>query len=374
MAKQELVVRALHSSQGTGRDLYAFFIRGADIIRVADISRIERAENDTLKGFQRPEIKQHVKEIVEYLNQGDVLFPNSIILAMSPDVRFSASRGTKPAGDDGLGQTGTLTIPIYEEGERIAWIVDGQQRSIALAKSKNNDMPVPVIAFISDSLEIQREQFILVNKAKPLPTRLINELLPETRGLLLPREMNLRRVPYEICNALNREPTSPFHKMIKRPSDSKQNTSTMIIDSAVMKMVRNSMNNPLGALSPYKPSARDPGDITAMYTILVTFWSAVRDVFPDAWGKDPRQSRLMHSAGIEAMGVLMDRIYARLSGTGEDYATVRKELEKIAPACRWTSGTWESIGIAWNELQSTSRDIKKLQDALVRAYTTEAKR
>ena len=139
-------------------------------------------------------------------------------------------------------------------------------------------------------------------------------------------------------------------------------------------MVRNSMSNPLGALSPYKPSARDPGDVAAMYTILVTFWSAVRDVFPDAWGKDPRQSRLMHSAGIEAMGVLMDRIYARLSSTGEDYATVRKELEKIAPLCHWTSGTWESIGIAWNELQSTSRDIKKLQDALVRAYTTEAKR
>lgn len=374
MANQELIVRALRSNQGGDRDLYAFFIRGADIIRVADISRIERTENDTLKGFQRPEIKRHVKEIVEYLNQGNVLFPNSIILAMSPDVRFSASRGTKPVGDDGLGQTGTLTIPIYEEGERIAWIVDGQQRSLALAQSRNKDMPVPVIAFISDSLEIQREQFILVNKARPLPTRLINELLPETRGVLLPRELNLRKVPYEICNLLNKDPNSPFHQMIKRPSDAKQNTSSVIIDSAVMKMVRNSMNHPLGALSPYKPTAGDAGDVTAMYNILVTFWSAVRDVFPDAWAKDPRQSRLMHSAGIEAMGVLMDRIYARLSGKGEDYATIKKELERIAPACRWTSGTWESIGLAWNELQSTSRDIKKLQDALVRAYTTETKR
>ncbi|MFS2004578.1 DGQHR domain-containing protein DpdB [Duganella sp. CT11-25] len=374
MAKHEIVVRALHASQGDGLDLYAFFIRGEDIIKVADISRIERSDNDTLKGFQRPEIQQHVKGIVDYLNQGQVLFPNSIILAMSPDVRFSASRGTKPTGDAGIGQTGTLTIPIYDEGERVAWIVDGQQRSIALAQSKNKTLPVPVIAFISDSLEIQREQFILVNKAKPLPTRLINELLPETRSVLLPRELNLRKVPYEICNLLNRDPKSPFHKLIKRPSDSKQPGLAVIIDSAVTKMIRNSMNNPLGALYPYKPNGTEAGDTQAMYNIVVTFWSAVRDVFPDAWAKDPRQSRLMHSAGIEAMGVLMDRIYARLPSAGEDYKTVRKELEKIAPSCRWTAGIWESIGVEWNELQNTSRDIKKLQDALVRAYTTEVKK
>jgi len=378
MTKNEIVVRALHASQGDGLDLYAFFIRGEDIIRVADISRIERSENDTLKGFQRPEIQQHVKGITEYLNQGKVLFPNSIILAMSPTVRFSASRGTKPTGDEGLGQAGTLTIPIYEEGERVAWIVDGQQRSLALAQSQNKALPVPVIAFISDSLEIQREQFILVNKAKPLPTRLINELLPETRSMLLPRDLNVRKVPYELCNLLNRDQKSPFHKLIKRPSDSKTESkqvgAAVIIDSAVTKMIRNSMNNPLGALYPYKPNGSDAGDLQAMYTILVTFWSAVRDVFPEAWAKDPRQSRLMHSAGIEAMGVLMDRINARLPGAGGDYASVRKELERIASACRWTSGTWDHIGIAWNELQNTSRDIKRLQDALVRAYTTETKR
>ncbi|WP_348697891.1 DGQHR domain-containing protein DpdB [Duganella fentianensis] len=377
MAKNEIVVRALHATQGEGQDLYAFFIRGEDIIKVADISRISRDDDDTLKGFQRPEIQHHVKGIIEYLNQGNVLFPNSIILAMSPDVRFSASRGTKPSGDEGLGQIGTLTIPIYDEGERVAWIVDGQQRSLALAQSNNKKLAVPVIAFISDSLEVQREQFIIVNKAKPLPTRLINELLPETRSVLLPRDLNLRKVPYEICNLLNRDLKSPFYKLIKRSSDSKQSNKesvAVIIDSAVTKMIRNSMNNPLGALYPYKPNGTDSGDIQTMYNIVVAFWSAVRDVFPDAWGKDPRHSRLMHSAGIEAMGLLMDRIYARISGSGDEYKAVRKELEKMAPSCRWTAGTWETIGVAWNELQNTNRDIKKLQDALVRAYTTEVKK
>ena len=51
---------------------------------------------------------------------------------------------------------------------------------------------------------MQREQFILVNKAKPLPTRLINELLPEVSAML-PRDLNARRLPSELCNLLNRD-------------------------------------------------------------------------------------------------------------------------------------------------------------------------
>ena len=374
MDKQELVVRALHTTQGPGLDVYAFFIRGGDIMKIADISRVERDERDALKGFQRPEIQQHVKEIVEYLDQGNVLFPNSLILAMAPDVRFTASRGTRPANDEGVGQTGTLTIPIFEAGNRVAWIVDGQQRSLALSRSTNQSFPVPVVAFVSDNLEVQREQFVLVNKAKPLPRRLIDELLPETRNVLLPRDLRKRKVPSELCNWLNRNNKSPFYNLIKRPSDKKDDGTAVITDTAVVEMIRQSLSNPLGALAPYKPSDTDPGDVDAMCTILVTYWSVVRDVFPEAWGKDPRQSRLMHSAGILAMGVLMDRIYARLSGTNESYTAVRKEVEKVAPLCRWTSGVWESIGVRWNDIESTSQDKRRLQEALIRAYMTEARK
>lgn len=367
--KHEIVVRALRTQQGPDLDMYAFFIKGAQIVQIADISRVERDDSDTLKGFQRPEIRNHVRGIVDYLNQGNVLFPNAIILAMSPEVRFTSSRGPKPAGDEEIAVSGTLAIPIYDEGERIAWIVDGQQRSIALAHASNPNIPVPVVGFVSDDLAIQREQFILVNKAKPLPTRLINELLPETRGVLLPKELSARKLPAELCNVLNRDPNSPFYKLIKRVSE-KTHSGAVVNDTAVITMIRNSIQNPLGALAPYKGSARENTDVEAMYSILMTFWSAVRDVFPDAWGKDPRHSRLMHSAGIEAVGVLMDRVYARLSGVAEDYKTVLKELERVAPYCHWTKGTWESIGIAWNEIQSTPRDIKRLQDALVRAYSS----
>jgi hypothetical protein len=185
--------------------------------------------------------------------------------------------------------------------------------------------------------------------------------------------LTARRTPYEICNLLTRDNESPFYKLIKRSSD-KSTPTAVVNDSSVMKMIRNSINNPLGALAPYRSIGRDAGDVESMYRILITFWKAVKDVFPEAWGQDPRQSRLMHSVGIEAMGVLMDKIYARLSGSNEDYSAIRRELEKIAPDCKWTSGTWESLGIAWNEIQNTPRDIKKLQDTLVRLYTSSIKK
>lgn len=365
--RQELVVRALHTTQGEGLDVYAFFIKGGDIVRVADISRIERDATDELKGFQRPEIRQHVKGIVDYLNQGDVLFPNAIILALAPDVKFAASRGSKPAGDTRVSESGTLTLPIYAEGQRVAWIVDGQQRSIALSQAQHKDLAVPVIGFVSDRLSVQREQFILVNKAKPLPTRLINELLPETATFVLPRDLVARKVPAELVSTLNQDPASPFFRLVKRASD-RGTSEAVVTDTALLSLIKSSLSNPLGALAPFKSVGREGGgDVAGMYRILTTYWSAVKAVFPDAWGKDPKQSRLMHSAGLMAMGLLMDAIYARLPPNSE-VAAVQRELEKVAPSCRWTKGTWETLGLAWNELQNTPPHVKKLQDTLVRAY------
>lgn len=367
LAQQALVVRALHTTQGAGLDVYAFFIQGGDIVRVADISRIERDASDTLKGFQRPEIRQHVKGIVDYLNQGDVLFPNAIILAMSPDVKFAASRGSKPEGDARVSESGTLTLPIYDEGQRVAWIVDGQQRSIALSQAQHKDLAVPVIGFVSDKLSVQREQFILVNKAKPLPTRLINELLPETAAIVLPRDLVARKVPAELVNLLNRDPASPFHRIVKRASD-RVASGAVVTDSALVSVIKNSLSSPLGALAPFKPVGREgSGDVAGMYRVLITYWTAVKVVFADSWGKDPKQSRLMHSAGLLAMGMLMDAIYARVAPDA-DVATVQREIEKVAPVCRWTKGTWETLGLAWNEIENTHQCVKKLQEALVRAY------
>lgn len=359
-----LLVRALRVRQGDGVDVYAFFLRGSDILRVADIARIRRDGDYVLHGFQRDEIKNHVSGIVEYLNRGSVIFPNAIIFALAPEVRFTHSRGPAPSGLQDIVHAGTLSIPVRPEGTRVAWIVDGQQRSMALARATNREVVVPVVGFISDDIDTHREQFILVNKAKPLPSRLIDELLPETTSTF-PRELSANKLPSELCNLLNQRSGAPFYKLIRRKSD-RQAEGRVVIDTAVVKMIRSSINSPTGALVPFKGSASAPADINSMYRLLCVFWSAVKDTFPDAWGLSPVESRLMHSAGIEAMGHLMDRIVTRSMEAENQEQFIRNSLERIAPHCRWCSGVWEGSRKLWNEIQSTPSDIKALSDELAR--------
>ena len=130
-------------------------------------------------------------------------------------------------------------------------------------------------------------------------------------------------------------------------------------------MIKRSIRNPLGALSPYKSAKNGNPDIEKMYRMMFIYWSEVKNVFSDAWGLPPTKSRLMHSAGIEAMGYYMDKVMSRNICSDNLSDDVRKTLIAIKPYCRWTSGTWEGIGLKWNEVQSIDKHIRMIADTLV---------
>ncbi|TCM76746.1 DGQHR domain-containing protein DpdB [Rhizobium sp. BK068] len=358
-SEQSMVVRAVRTQQGYGTDVYAFFLPGSAVMQIAEISRIKRDEAE-LQGFQRQEIRSHVNSIVEFLNSGPVLFPNAIILALSDAVEFKAARGTKPSNIIEIGTSGTLHLPIAQDGKKIAWIVDGQQRSIALSRAENKDIPVPIIAFVSQDIEVQRQQFILVNKVKALDTRLINELLPEV-STLLPRDLAGNKLPSELCNLLNNHKTSPFFQLIKRRSDQKPG-SAVVSDSALIAAIKINLKTP--SLSQYS-SVDGAVDADAMFHVLVKYWSAVRDTFPDAWGKSPEKSRLMHMAGIRAMGALMDPIMVRADSVNDSEDDIRRSLARLRDHCCWTSGKWDELGWKWNEVQGTQLHIDRLTQHLI---------
>ncbi|MFO0822564.1 MAG: DGQHR domain-containing protein DpdB [Gemmataceae bacterium] len=367
-ARQVIRRRAIRLVQDENHPLYLFTLTGEELASVADISRVSRDDAGKLIGYQRPEVKRHVNDIATYLNGEHVIFPNPIILALSSRVDFTRSRG--PDVDDGLSAAGVLEIPVPREGQpKPAWIVDGQQRALALSRSRRKDFPVPVNGFVADEVELQRDQFLRVNNTRPLPNGLITELLPEV-STNLPARMAAKKVPSAICDWLNRSKDSPFHGLIRRSSDGGKKNTAVVTDTSLVKVIEESLSSASGCLFPYRNIATGETDADGITAVLVAYWIAVKRSFPDAWGKPPTQSRLMHGAGIRAMGRLMDRVMAGVNGRSPKAAdAAEKELRLVAPLCRWTSGEWEGLNdLPWDEVQNTPRHIRILSNHLIRAY------
>jgi DGQHR domain-containing protein len=361
--------RATRLAQSKHMALYQFALTSEDITAVADISRLSRDETGKLLGYQRAEVRKHVSEIADYLDSEAPLFPHPLIIAFSSKVVFRGSRGIGVS--DGVSSAGDVFIPVPQNGDaKPGWIVDGQQRALALSRSRRKDFPVPVCAFITDDIELQRDQFLRINNARPLPRGLVTELLPEVSSPLPPR-MALRKLPAAICDLLNRDEASPFKGIIHRHSTPKARLSKAVVsDNMVVKMLEESLTNASGCLFPYRNLATGESDHVGIWAVLVTFWSAVRDTFPEAWGLPPTKSRLMHGVGIRAMGKLMDRMMGSIDPRNSDAGKIiRRELAAIAPVCRWTSGSWEGLGaIAWNDLQNVHKHQSSLSNFLIRAY------
>lgn len=371
MTQQWLERRALKVLQNEGTPLYLFALAAEEVDLIASVARIGRDEAGKLIGYQRPEKKKHVKQIQDYLDSADVLFPNGLILALPPQVRFKSSRG--PATSDGLVIAGTLEIPLSEEpdGPRPAWIVDGQQRSLALSRTKNRRLPVPIAGFVADTLELQREQFLRVNTVQPLPANLVTELLPEITRVPSGR-MPTRKLPSALVDMLNQDPSSPFAGMIKRASTTDEAKKAAIVtDTGLVEALKESLESPSGVLFPYRNIATGTTDTEGIRDVLITYWSAVQNTFPGAWGMPPTKSRLMGGVGIRAMGRLMERVMAHVDASSPNaIQDAEAELQVIVDSCFWTSGTWPELGLPWDELQNTPRHISALSNYLARAYVT----
>jgi DGQHR domain-containing protein len=364
-AARTLQVPALEVSQGNGRTLYSFAVDGKQLPAIATVSRLRRDDESNLQGYQRPEVLNHIAQIRRYIESEAPMIPNALVIAFDKRVSFMPLPGA-PRTDYAC--TGLLTIPLPDEAsgdDKPGWIVDGQQRSAAIRDARVSSFPICVTAFITHSDDEQRSQFILVNSAKPLPKGLIYELLPATTGTL-PVPLQLRKFPSLLLRRLNCEVRSPLYKLIRTPT----RPEGKIKDNSVLKMLENSLSD--GALYRFRNLQTGDGDDDAMLGLLVDFWSAVRQIFPDAWDKPPRQSRLMHGVGIVSMGFLMDAIFDRYSRervpTDSDF---QADLRELADICRWTAGYWDfgpGAQRKWNELQNVSRDIKLLTSYLLYQY------
>jgi DGQHR domain-containing protein len=363
--KTEIRVPALEFRQGPQRALYSFAVDAKLLPQFASIARVRRSgESRTLDGYQRPEVVKHIHAIRTYLETETApMIPNALVLAFDTRVRFEPLTGE----GGGYSRHGHMVIPLSsDDEEKPGFIVDGQQRSAAIREAQIDTFPMAITAFITDSSEEQRTQFILVNSTKPLPSGLIHELLPTTEGHL-PRTLLRKRFPAALLEELNHRDDSPMRGRIRTAT----NPDGIIKDNSVLRMIETSLTE--GALYRFRDPDTGEGDIEQMLALLSNYWRAVAAVFEEAWEVDsPRRSRLVHGCGIMSMGFVMDAITDRYYDTPVpaqgDFAA---DLEDLAAYCRWTNGTWE-FGPGqlrkWNELQNTSKDVRLLTNYLLTTY------
>src|SRR2546428_11878598 len=111
---------ALRVEQDRRHPLYLFALTGEELLRIADIARVGRDEGGKLVGYQRPAVTRHIKNIAEYLDSEAVLFPNSLILALSEKVRFTPTG--RRSSEAAFLTPGTIAIPVPRNGgARAPW-------------------------------------------------------------------------------------------------------------------------------------------------------------------------------------------------------------------------------------------------------------
>lgn len=325
--------------------LFGFCARAKDILDFANIDRIGREEDGTLKGFQRPQVAKHINEIRSYLSSEDAVLPNSVVVAFTSGITIN----NKAKG------TATITITVDEDNK--GFVVDGQQRLTALHGLPDKDFEVFVTGILCSNEDELRKQFILINNTKPLPKSLIYELLPTVEGL--PHRLSSRASAAAIIEELNYDENSSLHGQINQHT----NPSGIIKDTAIQKVIMSSISD--GAL---RELSKSDNAKKQQLDLISDFYGAVQDTFPDAWiDKNPRTSRLVHAAGIVALGYVMEYICSIEKSV--DRAKFAKYLGKLKDKCAWTDGHWE-FGehnmLPWNHIQFVPRDYMALSHYLIR--------
>ena len=322
-----------------------FVTTAADLQRFAAIDRIGRDASGRLKGFQRPQIAHHIVEIRDYLEKPDAVLPNPIVVAFTNGI-------TVENHAEGLCR---ITIDISDGPPGL--VVDGQQRLSALTQINGKPFEVFVAALICPDEAELRRQFVLINNTRPLPKSLIYELLPTVDGL--PKRLSNRALAADLTARLNYDAQSALKGLIHQHT----NPSGVVRDTAIQRVILNSLSDGI-----MRDLIRRKNGPDRCFELASEFYGAVRTVFKDAWvGHTPKTSRLVHGAGIVALGYVMEVLaHLETARTEDDFC---RGLACLIGRTAWTDGEWtfdDGDRRHWKAIQNVNRDIVTLAQYLIR--------
>jgi DGQHR domain-containing protein len=218
------------------------------------------------------------------------------------------------------------------DAEKPAILVDGQQRTAALALVDVDKMPsffLSVNAVVADEEEAKRV-FRVANSTVKISTQFSRALLAsmgEAPGYLLDE----RTKALAARTLALTDKTSPFKGRVQYPG-STQKTDKPIAYNSLFQVVATFADSAL-------PLDKDPAALSA--TVSRSF-NLVREMWPTAWDKKPLDSRLVHGVGLRAIGDLLvgklEALYASHGSLTEDalWQQLRTSLGRLQPRLVWT--------------------------------------
>lgn len=262
-----------------------FFVFVMNSKKLLEWCYVIRRSEDPKKGIQRIVREDRLKEISEYIKQAkDTIFPNSIVLDFSHEVKFFPSESQR--------NVGCLRIP---EKKDIAQVIDGQHRLYGVARAKKH-FDLPVVAFIDLNVKQRASIFLTINsKQKGVNTSLVYDLFGLTRTGA-PVEL----LAIDLAKSLHSDPDSPWKglfKMTDARAKKKESLSLAAFVSALKKILKN------------KDNIFSNLDFQQQLLTLKNYFNAIHKLFPTQWTK--KEYILIKTTGFNGLMKLFPRVHLR---------------------------------------------------------------
>jgi DGQHR domain-containing protein len=388
-----LILTAVESRIAEETSRFQFTCNGRLIRSIARIDRLDAIQGT---GQQRNEIRRHVNAIAEGVAAGTPI-PNPVLLVLLEE---KTSFEEEEEDSEGAPESFAVIRPLQEwlevdvatnssvevvqrlrlveidipfrraafDQEKCALLVDGQQRTAALAMVSVDERPVVdlSVALMVANAPSAGKVFTVANSTQKIATDFSRALLATMPDA--PDYLKDEQTIAATCRLLALVDTeSPFHDIVKYPGVRAKPSHVV------------AYNTLFHVLTVFDNASFVTGDPDGLAELVKRAFKPVAQIWPEAWGvKVTNDARLMHGASLRALARLLVMKIAEYR-SGHDllsdslWSEVQKSVERLAPRIAWTTadaleGTQtarDNFERRIQPMQNTSQDIQKLEKFLL---------
>jgi len=318
-------------------NLYVFIADGKEISKQVGVRRMKWHKGKfKTEGFQRALDMTRVNEIGVYLSKNPIL-PNALVVAFEEGtLQFVPLPGQR---QNSAARFGHLTVRAkyidrdgelvpLPESERIGYVIDGQHRlkGIESCTLPEGSFPVIISAFHKVDARFQLGQFYALNQTVPISRALLALLRRELGLQLSPREAYKKAIS-DVCESLQSKPGSPFEpeKYVGSPIYPGPLKITV-----VERMIETAIKS-TNLRWKWKQDANliPASDLQYIGQSLYVYWKGISELFPDYWGKKPKDQRLFCAIGLYTMIQFFDKVMENIDINSPH--AVQEIKNKLAP-------------------------------------------